>query len=150
VTRTFSKSHALAGLRFGYLIAHPSIVEMLRKVKDSYNTDSISIAGATAAISDQDWLRNNVAKMNSTRARMETTLRDLGFQVTPSHANFLWCTRDDRPVEPIYSALKSRGILVRYMDYPPWGDGLRISVGTDSEIDAMLFVLGEILNRRVA
>jgi histidinol-phosphate aminotransferase len=146
ITRTFSKSYALAGLRFGYLVAHPAIVEILRKVKDSYNTDAISIAGATAAISDQAWLQNNVAKINRTRSRMEKALRDLGFHVTPSHANFLWCTREDRPVEPIYSALKSQGILVRYMNYAPWGDGLRISVGTDSEIDALLVVLGEILN----
>ena len=145
VTRTFSKSYALAGLRFGYLVAHPSIIEVLRKVKDSYNTDAISIAGATAAISDQSWLRANVARMNQTRGRMEQALRGMGFSVTPSHANFLWCTRDDRPVEPIYAALKSRGILVRYMNYPPWGDGLRISVGTDGEIDAMLMVLEEIL-----
>jgi histidinol-phosphate aminotransferase len=145
VTRTFSKSYALAGLRFGYLIAHPAIIEILRKVKDSYNTDAISIAGATAAISDQSWLKSNVARMNQTRGRMEQALRGMGFSVTPSHANFLWCTRDDRPVEPIYAALKSRGILVRYMNYPPWGDGLRISVGTDGEIDAMLMVLEEIL-----
>jgi histidinol-phosphate aminotransferase len=145
VTRTFSKSYALAGLRFGYLVAHRSIVEILRKVKDSYNTDAISIAGATAAISDQAWLKANVAKMIQTRDRMEKSLRDLGFHVTPSHANFLWCTREDRPVEPIYAALKSRGILVRYMNYAPWGDGLRISVGTDGEIDALLLVLAELL-----
>jgi histidinol-phosphate aminotransferase len=145
VTRTLSKSYALAGLRFGYLIAHPSIIEILRKVKDSYNTDAISIAGATAAISDQSWLKANVARMNQTRDRMVGALSDLGFHVTPSNANFLWCTRTDRPVEPIYAALKSNGILVRYMNYPPWGDGLRISVGTDSEIDAMLVVLTSIL-----
>jgi histidinol-phosphate aminotransferase len=145
VTRTLSKSYALAGLRFGYLIAHESIVSILRKVKDSYNTDAISIAGATAAISDQAWLRDNVARMIKTRDRMTTRLRELGFQTTASHANFVWCTREDRPVEPIYAALKSRGILVRYMNYPPWGDGLRISVGTDGEIDALLVVLGDLL-----
>jgi histidinol-phosphate aminotransferase len=76
---------------------------------------------------------------------MEQALRGMGFSVTPSHANFLWCTRNDRPVEPIYAALKSRGILVRYMNYSPWGDGLRISVGTEGEIDALLVVLDEIL-----
>jgi histidinol-phosphate aminotransferase len=83
--------------------------------------------------------------MNQTRERMVGALSGLGFQVTPSNANFLWCTRTDRPVEPIYAALKSNGILVRYMNYPPWGDGLRISVGTDSEIDAMLVILESIL-----
>ncbi|MCU0708306.1 MAG: histidinol-phosphate transaminase [Pirellula sp.] len=146
VTRTLSKSYALAGLRFGYLVAHESIIQVLRKVKDSYNTDAISIAGATAAIADQSWLKENVARMQRTRARMVEWLQALGFDVTPSHANFVWCTRKDRPVEPIYAALKARGILVRYMNYAPWGDGLRISVGTDEEIDALHVVLRDIIS----
>ncbi len=145
VSRTLSKSYALAGLRFGYLVAHESVIEVLRKVKDSYNTDAISIAGATAAIMDQAWLAENVAKILKTRQRMERELSQMGFNVTPSHANFVWCTRSDRPVEPLYQALKARGILVRYMNYPRWGDGLRISVGTDAEIDAMLLVLRTLL-----
>jgi histidinol-phosphate aminotransferase len=145
VTRTLSKSYALAGLRFGYLVAHPSMIEVLRKVKDSYNTDAISIAGATAAITDQAWLRENVRKMIATRTRMSDTLRRLGFHVTPSHANFVWCTREDRPVAPLYEQLKAQGILVRYMNYAPWGDGLRISVGTDAEIDATLMILERLL-----
>ena len=145
VTRTLSKSYALAGLRFGYLVAHESIIDVLRKVKDSYNTDAISIAGATAAITDQVWLRENVAKICATRARMTVELRAMGFDVGESHANFVWCTRNDRPVAPLYEQLKSRGILVRYMNYQPWGDGLRISVGTDAEIDATLMILKDLL-----
>ncbi|MFM8572081.1 MAG: histidinol-phosphate transaminase [Pirellula sp.] len=150
VTRTLSKSYGLAGLRFGYLVAHPQLVGFLRKVKDSYNTDSISIAGATAAMSDQAWLKENVAKILATRARLIPRLRQLGFDVTESHANFVWATRGDRPVFPIYEKLKGQGILVRYMDYTQsaagtWGDGLRISVGTDGEIDAMLMVLKSVL-----
>jgi histidinol-phosphate aminotransferase len=118
----------------------------LRKVKDSYNTDAISIAGATAALSDQTWLKENVSKILATRGRMVPRLKQLGFDVTESHTNFVWATRTDRPVKPIYEALKAQGILVRYMDYTQstagsWGDGLRISVGTDGEIDAMLMVL---------
>jgi len=127
------------------LVAHPSIIEILRKVKDSYNTDAISIAGATAAISDQAWLQDNVSKIRATRDRMSIALQRMGFQVTESHANFVWCTRDDRPVAPLYEQLKAQGILVRYMNYAAWGDGLRISVGTDSEIDALLLVLQRLL-----
>lgn len=150
VTRTLSKSYGLAGLRFGYLVAHPQMIGFLRKVKDSYNTDSISIAGATAAMSDQGWLKENVSRIIATRTRMLPRLRQLGFDVTDSHANFVWATRADRPVKPLYEKLKDQGILVRYMDYTqgsagPWGDGLRISVGTDSEIDAMLMVLESLL-----
>jgi len=145
VTRTLSKSYALAGLRFGYAVAHESIIEVLRKVKDSYNTDAISIAGATAAITDQEWLRENVSKICATRARMTIELRAMGFDVGESHANFVWCTRSDRPLAPLYEQLKSRGILVRHMNYQPWGDGLRISVGTDAEIDATLLILKDLL-----
>ncbi len=145
VTRTLSKSYALAGLRFGFLVAHPEIVSTLRKVKDSYNTDMLSLAGATAAISDQGWLKENRGKILKTRERMTISLRELGFDVLDSHANFVWATREDRPLQPIYEALKKNGILVRYMNYPQWRDGLRISVGTDSQIDALLVVLKGIL-----
>lgn len=145
VTRTLSKSYALAGLRFGYLVAHPEIVQTLRKVKDSYNTDLLSLAGATAAISDQAWLKENVARIVATRTRMLAALQKLGFDVIESHANFLWCTRNDRPLKPLYEQLKKNGILVRYMNYPGWGDGLRISVGSDEQIDAMLVVLADLL-----
>ena len=150
ITRTMSKSYALAGLRFGYLVADPKWIAMLRKVKDSYNTDAISIAGATAAILDQPWLRENVRKIIATRGRLTARLRELGFQVNDSHANFVWGTRSDQPVFPIYEKLKAQGILVRYMDYREstagvWGDGLRFSVGTDSENEALLMVLESIL-----
>lgn len=145
VTRTLSKSYALAGLRFGYLVAHPEIVQTLRKVKDSYNTDLLSLAGATAAISDQTWLKENVARIVATRTRMLVALRKLGFDVIESHTNFLWCTRNDRPLKLLYEQLKKNGILVRYMNYAGWGDGLRISVGSDDQIDAMLVVLEDLL-----
>ena len=141
VSRTLSKSYALAGLRFGYLVAHPDVVQMLRKVKDSYNTDALSIAGATAAIDDQKWLLENVRKCNATRDRMTIGLRKLGFDVIESHANFVWCKHPSRDSRELYELLKRNGLLVRYMNYEGWGDGLRISVGTDSAIDAVLAVL---------
>ncbi|MFN7842249.1 MAG: histidinol-phosphate transaminase, partial [Pirellula sp.] len=141
VTRTLSKSYALAGLRFGYLVANPEIVSMLRKVKDSYNTDMLSISGATAAISDQSWLKENVSKVIQTRDRMTSELRSLGFSVIDSHANFVWCTHSKKAAKPIYEELKRRGILVRYMNYPAWMDGLRISVGTNEQIDALMLFL---------
>lgn len=141
VSRTLSKSYALAGLRFGYLIAHPEMVAMLRKVKDSYNTDVLSIAGATAAIDDQAWLLENVRKCNATRDRMALELRRLGYDVIDSHANFVWCQHPQRNAKDLYEYLKRNGILVRYMNYAGWGDGLRISVGTDGAIDALLALL---------
>jgi histidinol-phosphate aminotransferase len=137
VTRSLSKSYALAGVRFGFAVTTPALVRELVKVKDSYNCDVLSLTAATAALEDQAYLRATRAKILATRARMLDELPKLGFAVCPSRANFVWCRRDDRPVKAIYEALKSRGILVRYMVYDGYGDGLRISVGTDAEIDRL-------------
>ena len=141
VSRTLSKSYGLAGLRFGFLVAQPSMIEQLLKVKDSYNCDALSIAGATAAISDQTWLQDNVAKIKSTRQVLQEKLTQLGFEVIPSQANFVWCTHRSTEVKPIYEYLKENRILVRYMSYPNWKEGLRISVGTDDQISACLSLI---------
>jgi histidinol-phosphate aminotransferase len=138
VTRSFSKSYALAGLRFGFAVAQPQVVEQLQKVKDSYNCDTLSIVAATAAIDDQAWLADNRAKIIATRRRLTDALRALGYEAIESQANFVWCTHPERPHKPVYEALKAAGILIRYMNYAGWGDGLRITVGTDAEIDAFL------------
>jgi histidinol-phosphate aminotransferase len=153
ITRSFSKSYALAGIRFGFAIARPEIVRQLVKVKDSYNCDALSLAAATAAIEDQEYFRDVRARIIATRTRMTTALTELGFEVTPSQANFVWCRRADRPVKPLYEELKRRKILVRYMTYAtgPVGssdghyDGLRISVGSDAEIDRLLTDLRAVL-----
>lgn len=137
ITRTFSKSYALAGIRFGFAIADPSIVRELNKVKDSYNCDVLSLAAATAAIEDQEYFREIKAKIIATRTRMAIELAKLGFEVTPSEANFVWCRRTDRPVKPIAEELRRRKILIRYMNYDGY-DGLRFSVGSDAEIDQLL------------
>jgi histidinol-phosphate aminotransferase len=138
VSRSLSKSYGLAGLRFGYVVAQPPIIEQLVKLKDSYNCDTLAIAGATAAIGDQQWLAANRAKIIATRGRLVAEMRKLGFMTVDSQANFTWNVHPRLPAKPIYEQLKRARILVRYMDYPGWGDGLRISVGTDAEIDACL------------
>ncbi|MBN2023678.1 MAG: histidinol-phosphate transaminase [Pirellulales bacterium] len=145
VSRSLSKSYALAGLRFGYLVAQPHMIEQFTKVKDSYNCDTLAAAGAAAALADRAWLAENRAKILATRGRLAEAMRGLGFHVAPSQANFVWCTRGDRPVRPLYEGLKRQGVLVRYMNYPGWGDGLRISVGTDDQIDRCLKLLAEML-----
>jgi len=138
VSRTLSKSYALAGLRFGFVVAQPHMIEQLAKVKDSYNCDTLSIAAATAALGDQEWLTATREKILATRVRLICKMRELGFVTVDSQANFAWNAHPDLPVRPMYERLKQQGILVRYMDYPGWGDGLRISVGTDDEIDECL------------
>ncbi len=145
VSRSLSKSYALAGLRFGFIVAQPHIVRGLEKVKDSYNCDALSVAAATAAIDDQAWLAETRARILATRARLTASMRELGFHVVDSQANFVWCTRSDRPVKPLYERLKENRVLVRYMDYAGWGDGLRVSVGDDSQIDACLSLLKQMV-----
>jgi histidinol-phosphate aminotransferase len=141
VSRTLSKSYALAGLRFGFLIAQPQIIRGLAKIKDSYNCDALSIAAATAAIDDQGWLAANRAKILHTRVRLTAEMRQLGFSSVDSQANFVWNPHESVPLKPLYERLKAAGVLVRYMNYQNWGDGLRISVGTDEQIDATLSLL---------
>ena len=141
VSRTLSKSYALAGLRFGFLVAQPHIIRGLVKLKDSYNCDALSIAAATAAIDDQDWLAANRAKILATRATLTAGMRELGFTAVDSQANFVWCTHPSQPVKPLYEYLKENRILVRYMNYPGWSDGLRVSVGSDEQVAACLALL---------
>lgn len=146
ITRTLSKSYSLAGLRFGFAIAHPDLIAQMRKVKDSYNCDALSLAAAEASIRDQDWMTANAERIRSTRQRLAARLRELGFDVVDSHANFVWTTHPSGRHTAIYEQLKQRKILVRLMKFAgAFGstaatlyDGLRISVGTDAEIDHLL------------
>lgn len=152
ITRTLSKSYSLAGLRFGFAVAHPELIAGMRKVKDSYNCDAIAIAAATAALEDQEWMLKNTAAIQKTRARLTEALTELGFQVQPSEANFVWTTHPDRAHSEIYEQLKARKVLVRFMKFPNAGphedryvDGLRITVGTSDQIDTLLARLREFL-----
>jgi len=145
ITRTLSKSYSLAGIRFGFAVADPALVRECIKVKDSYNCDVLSLAAATAAMEDQDYRLSTRARILATRVRLTDTLQQLGFTVTPSQANFVWCRRADRPLKPLYEELKRRLILVRYMSYEGYGDGLRITVGTDEEIDRLLAELRQLV-----
>lgn len=145
VTRTLSKSYALAGLRFGYVVAQPQTIAELAKVKDSYNCDSLSIAGAVAAIEDRAWFDRTRSAILATRARLTGELRRLGFTCVDSQANFVWCQFPGRSHQELYQKLKAEGVLVRYMNYGDWGDGLRITVGTDEQIDILLAKLPPLL-----
>ncbi len=141
VLRTMSKSYSLAGIRFGYVVAQPQVIHELAKVKDSYNCDALAIAAATAAIGDLEWLADNRAKIIATRRRLTDRMRELGFVTIESQANFTWNVHPAKPVRPLYEELKRNRILVRYMDYPGWGEGLRISVGTEQQMDECLDIV---------
>ena len=146
VTRTLSKSYSLAGLRIGYLVADPDLVVELRKVKDSYNCDAVALAGGTAALQDQDYVREVIEKVRATRARLTAAVRGLSFATTDSQANFVWTEHPGGEYERIFAGLKERRILVRHMRYPDAGlEGLRLSVGSDAEVDTLLAALTELV-----
>lgn len=148
LTRTLSKSYSLAGLRFGFAVARPDLAAGMLKVKDSYNCDALSIAAACAALEDREWLARSTERITATRSRLESALGRLGFRVVPSRANFVWTTHPQGRHREIYEGLKRNKILVRFMNFPGAPafadgvyDGLRITVGTDAEIDRLLDVL---------
>jgi histidinol-phosphate aminotransferase len=144
VSRTLSKGLSLAGLRIGYLIARPEVIEGLNKVKDSYNCDALSLLGGAAALDDAEYTRSIRDRVLRTRRRLADATRALGYSVPDSQANFVWC-EGGPPAEDIYDALKAQNILVRLMRYPGRPAGLRVTVGTDEQIDRFLDVLGTIL-----
>lgn len=144
VLRTLSKGYSLAGLRLGYAIARPEIIQGLIKVKDSYNCDTLSLLGATAALEDQTYLASTKQRVLATRRRLTDAMRALGWTVPESQANFIWCTGHPQPAA-VHEQLKSRNILVRLMRYPGSLDGLRITVGTDAEVEQLLEALRSLL-----
>jgi histidinol-phosphate aminotransferase len=144
VSRSFSKGYSLAGIRLGYLMASAEMVEQLVKVKDSYNCDLLSQVAGVAALEDRAYQAETRSRVLATRARLTAALRGFGFDVPDSQANFVWAT-GGAPARPTFQQLKERRILVRLMSYPGYPEGLRISVGTDDEIDRLLDAMRAIL-----
>jgi histidinol-phosphate aminotransferase len=145
ILRSLSKGYSLAGLRFGYAIAKPEMLDGLLKVKDSYNADAISIAAATAAICDRDYFKQNVDKIKAERARLSEKLRELDFEMPESSSNFVFAKHKSRRAKVIFDKLVERNIYVRYWDLPGIDNKLRISVGTPQQDDTLLTALKEII-----
>jgi histidinol-phosphate aminotransferase len=145
VVQTLSKSRALAGIRVGYALGHPELIEGLDRLKNSFNSypvDRIALAGATAAVEDEAYLKEICAKTIATREQTVIDLEVLGFNVLPSATNFVFVTHPEKDAEKIYLALKSQGILVRYFgNKPRIGNYLRITIGTNEEMAALTAAL---------
>ncbi len=134
VTRSFSKSYSLAGLRVGIAAAHPDIIRGFMKLKDSYNLDSCAIAGAAAALKDTRTFKYNAEMIVSNKEYLESSLESMGFSLVPSHANFVFTRHPDFAGEELYRELKARQILVRHFRGEPQSSYIRITVGTMMEI----------------
>ena len=146
VLRTLSKSFSLAGMRVGLGFGPPAILAGMNKVRDSYNLGRLAQAAGEAALKDIGWMEKNVAKIRKTRAILLSALPLLEFSPFPSQSNFVLAKRSrGRSAKPVYEALKRKKILVRYFDTPRLSGCLRITVGTDDEIAALLAALETML-----
>lgn len=145
IARTLSKSYSLAGLRCGYALGAPDLIEALHKIKDAYNVDSLTQALAAAAISDQEHFRHHIDRVIATRERLSGELSRRGFDVHPSESNFVWTRPPGVAAADLFEQLKQRHIYVRIFKGPRLSDYLRITVGTDGEIDTLLAAMDEIL-----
>jgi len=153
VIRTLSKEASLAGLRAGYALGQDELIEGLCRIRDSFNSytlDRLALAGAIAAIKDSAYYEGMNRRVIATRRRVVTDLEALGFMVLPSQANFIFATPPPecgKGGQEFYAALKERGILVRHFNKPRIADFMRISIGTDEDMDVFLETCGEILRR---
>ena len=138
VTRTLSKSYSLAGLRVGIAAAHEDIIRGFLKLKDSYNMDSVALAGAKAALLDKKTFKYNIEMVIHNKEYLENGLAELGFLSIPSKANFIFTKHPKISSKEIYLELKERKILVRYFDGKVQSEYFRVTVGTMMEIKAIL------------
>ena len=141
VSRSLSKSHALAGLRVGYALAHRDLIEGLNRVKDSFNSyplDAVAQAAAKVAICDASWQAQSVAVITESRSKMTERLEALGFEVLPSSANFIFIQHRVLSGRTVFDGLRQQDILVRRWDKPRVENWLRITVGTLAQTNALL------------
>jgi len=148
VVHTLSKSRALAGLRVGFAVGHPALIEGLERVKNSFNSyplGRLAQAGAIAAIEDQAHLEQSSQKVMRTREILVKQLNALGFETLPSTANFIFTRHPKHAGVKLYQALRDRGIIVRHFNSARIDEFLRITIGTDEQSDELVAALKEIL-----
>ena len=149
VVHTLSKSRSLAGLRVGYAVGHGDLIEGLARVKNSFNSyplDRLAIAGAVAALADEEYFETTRQAIMRSREALRSDLQGLGFEVLPSAANFLFARHPRRDAGELAAALRQRGVIVRHFRLPRIDQHLRITIGSDAQCAVLVAALGEILN----
>ncbi len=145
VLRTFSKAYSLCYLRFGYAVGHPALIAGLHKAKDSYNVNGLAQAGALATLDDLGYYRTNIDRTKKARQALADSLGELGFTVMPSQTNFLFVRPPRFSAEIWLQKLRERNIVVRWFDTLETRSFLRITVGKESEVKALLDAARKIL-----
>ncbi len=149
VIQTYSKSRSMAGMRIGYAIGSEKLIKFMNDVKfsiNSYTMNTVTQLCGAAAIEDEEYFQSTVNKIIATRERSKEKLAELGFTFTDSKSNFIFAKPNGKSAKFIFDELKKRKIYVRYWNKPVICDYLRITVGTDEEMDALFNVLEEIIN----
>jgi histidinol-phosphate aminotransferase len=153
VVQTLSKSRSLAGLRVGFAVGHPALIDALERVKNSFNSyplDRIAIAGATAAIDDEAYFETTRQAVIASRARLSARLAALGFDVLPSAANFVFARHPAHDAAALAAYLRGQNILVRHFGQARIKQFLRITIGSDADCDALADALARHLQTAAA
>lgn len=149
ITRTFSKSRSMAGMRLGYAMGSADAIAAVYAAKDSMNSypvDSIAQAAGIASIGDEKYFRETLKKVMDTRERLTGEMREMGFDIPDSSTNFIFAQHKTLKAKDIFEFLKSRDIYVRYFNKPRIDDRLRITIGTNEETDRLINALREYIN----
>jgi histidinol-phosphate aminotransferase len=144
VVHTTSKSRSLAGMRVGFAFGHADLIDALNRVKDSFNSyplDRLAQVAATAAYEDVDWLRTTSSRVIASREKLTAVLAQLGFEVVPSAANFVFARHPLHDASLISAKLREQEIFVRHFNAPRVSQHLRISIGTDAECETLINAL---------
>jgi len=148
VVQTLSKSRSLAGLRVGFAFGHEDLIKGLDTIKNSINSytlDRLALIGAVEAFKDEQYFQTTRKKIIETREKVVKELQNLGFKVIPSKANFVFISHPEIRAEEIFIKLKEQSVLVRYFKQPKIDNFLRVSIGSDEEMDIFIKVLGIII-----
>ena len=139
VVQTFSKSRSLAGMRIGFAIGSPKLIKYLNDVKYSFNSYTLnqtSLACGVEAVKDQAYFNETRTRIMKTREHAKEVLGEMGFSFPDSKANFLFITHPDYPAKELFQALRQKDIYVRYFDQPRINNYLRVTIGTDEQMEA--------------
>lgn len=145
ISRTFSKAYSLCFQRVGYFVGHPELIAALDKLRDSYNVNGLGQIAALATLDDLPYYQSNFRRIQATRARLTSSLAQLGFSVLPSQTNFILARPPKFAANEWLAKLRARKILVRWFSYPEVKDYIRITIGTDVEVNALLRAAKKIL-----
>ena len=151
IVQTYSKSRSMAGARIGMAFGNEKLIKYMNDVKfsiNSYTMNRLTVAAGTAALEDEEYFKETCDKVIATRERTKVRLRELGFDMPDSKSNFVFATHESIPASDIFNAAKSAGIYLRWWNKDRISNRLRISIGTDGEMDALFAFLKEYIEAR--